>query len=539
MHNLTAQKICLALITLGFFIAAPWITSETLNGNSLPLLTVGAVAVLLLFVYVLGDRCWMIIPFCLSIDGNLNFMPLNFSLQELAIITAFSYLLLRTIFGLDVAWKLGPAMLWIPLAGVLAVVLFHWISSGDIGIRLLGGGGWGGRKYFKVLIASLVIPLLASFPGIRWQDLQKVPLIYFLGTFVDIVPDAITTLAPSAAPIIWRVYSGVNLTEYGNSLQGNFLGETGVSRIGTLGKLGTALGLVTLCYFPAYTWLHPDKLWALPAVLLGGLLCAISGFRNVVVRYFLSCLAGLYGFMRWRALLVLPVFAFAALGVALTQGIVFDYPLAMQRALSFLPGEWDLKAKGEAAASSEWRERMKTLFYKEYFVKAPLIGQGYHYDPQLAKRDTDVYLAVVARQAEVGDEFAGVRRFIEQRQPHEGVIHILLVTGVVGATFFAVFCLGLLIYSFRSITKTIPSQINPIQVWAVALLLPQVLGFFFLFGDLTSFLIQVCPVAILLYRFEGLKASALLDFRPPLSGDDSLVAPDLRIAQTISPRTLH
>ena len=123
MQNLTVQKVCLALITLAFFVAAPWITSETLGGNSKPLLAIASVAVVLLFVYGLGERCWWIIPFCLSVDGNLNFLPLNFSLQELAIMVVFCYLLFRVIFGLDVAWKLGPPLLWIPLAGVLAVVL--------------------------------------------------------------------------------------------------------------------------------------------------------------------------------------------------------------------------------------------------------------------------------------------------------------------------------------------------------------------------------------------------------------------------------
>ena len=521
MQNLTVQKVCLFLITGAFFVAAPWLTSETLSGNTLPLLTLGAVAVLLLFVYCLGDRCWMIIPFCLSIDGNLNFLPLNFSMQELAIITVFSYLLLRTIFGLDVAWKLGPALLWMPLAGVLAVVLYHWISSGDIGIKLLGGGGWGGRKYFKVFISSLCVPLLASFPRMRWKDLQLVPLIYFLGSFVDIVPDTLSTFAPSTAPYIWRVYSGVNLTQYGASLQGNFLGETGVTRIGTLGRLGTAVGLVTLCYFPAYTWLQPSRLWALPTVLLGGLFCAVSGFRNMVVRYFFSLLAGLYASVRWRSFLILPVALMAAFGAALTQGKVFDYPLAMQRALSFLPGDWDIKAKGEADASSEWREKMKALFYREYFPKHPFLGVSYHFDPELAKVESDVYRAIAQRQKESGDDFADVRRFIEMRQPHEGPVHILLVAGMVGAAFFTAFSVCLLIYAFRNVTKTPPREITPIQVWTLALLTPQVIGFFLLFGDLTNFLIQVCPVIMLLYRFERLKANWAISPVMDLQGRDS------------------
>ena len=110
MQNLTVQKVCLALISLVVFIAAPWITSETLAGNTTPMLALSGIAVVLLFVYGLGDRCWWLIPFCLPIEGNLNFLPLNFSIQETAILVVFCYLLYRMIFGMDVAWKLGPAV---------------------------------------------------------------------------------------------------------------------------------------------------------------------------------------------------------------------------------------------------------------------------------------------------------------------------------------------------------------------------------------------------------------------------------------------
>ena len=77
MQNLTVQKVCLVLITLAFFIAAPWLTSETLGGNVLPLTILGVGTALLLFIFGLGDRCWLIIPFCLPIEGNLNFLPVS------------------------------------------------------------------------------------------------------------------------------------------------------------------------------------------------------------------------------------------------------------------------------------------------------------------------------------------------------------------------------------------------------------------------------------------------------------------------------
>ena len=524
MQNLTVQKVCLGLITLAFFVAAPWIASETILGNQTPLLALAGVALGLLFIYGLGDRCWWLIPLCLPIEGKLNFLPLNFSVQELTVMLVMAYLVLKMIFGLEVAWRLGPAILWLPLVGLLGVLVFHWIDSRDIGIRLLGGTGWGGRKYFQVLVAALSIPLLASYPGIRWADLQKVPFLYFLGSFVDIIPDALTTLIPATAPYIWRFYSGVNLSEYGAVLQGNFAQEAGVTRIGALAKLGLAVGLVTLSYFPPKTWLQPDRLWTLPVLFFGGLLCAASGFRNTVAKYFLVLFFGLYTHLRWRAFLILPVAMAAALAVAFTQGKIFNYPLALQRGLSFLPGEWDLKAQREANASSEWRGRMKELFYREYFHQKPLLGAGYHYDPELAKRDTDAYLAIAARQAEIGDSYADVRRFIEQRMPHEGLVHTLLVSGLVGTACFFLFCFALLFQLYQSVARTPPARITPIQTWATALIGPLVVSFFTLGGDYTNFLTAVCPVVMVLYRAERIKALA-----------QESESPEMAMPQTASP----
>jgi len=524
VHNLTAQKVCLALITLGFFITAPWLTSQTIGGNSTPLLSFLGVVFLLIILFVIRDRCWMIIPFTLPIEGNLNFLPLNFSIQELSIIGVFLYLLYRMIFGMNIVWRFGPSSIWVPLALLLSIIAYHWVESRDIGIKLLGGSGWGGRKYFTVILAAFGLVLLSSFPGIKWADLQKVPFLYFLGTFVDIVPGTISTLVPATAPYIYRVYSGVNIYEYGSILKGNFGEESGVTRISQLASLGTGIGLVTLCYFPPRTWLHLNRLWTLPVIMLGGILCAASGFRNTVARYLLSFFAALFTTVRLKAFLILPVAIATGFLIALTQGSVFNYPLALQRGLSFLPGQWNAKAVKESGASSEWREKMKTLFYKEYFQKAPWFGLGYHYSSELAKRDQDAYLAIAARQAEIGDEYADVRRFIEQRQPHEGLVHALLVSGSIGTFFFATFCFAILLATWRSVGSTPPMQISPIQTWCSALLFTLTIAFYLLGGDYTNFLIQACPITALLYRTETLRRAALKT-RPPLAPNSTPYPP--------------
>jgi hypothetical protein len=531
MHNLTTQKVCLALITLAFFIAAPWMTSQTIGGNTAPLLMFLGVGLLLIILFVIRDRCWMIIPFTLPIEGNLNFLPLNFSIQELSIIGVALYLLYRMIFGMNVAWRLGPASIWVPLALLLSIIVYHWIESRDIGIKLLGGTGWGGRKYFTVMLAAFGMLLLSSFPGIKWSDLQKVPLLYFLGAFVDIIPGTISTFVPATAPYIWRVYSGVNLTEYGSSLRGNFSGEAAVTRIGQLALVGKAIGLVTLCYFSPRTWLQLNRLWALPTTLIGGILCAASGFRGTVVGYSVAFFAAVYTTLRSSAFLLIPLPIVAGLVIALTQGTVFNYPLALQRGLSFLPGQWETRAAVEAGDSSKWREKMKGLFYKEYFAKAPWIGQGYHYDPNLAKAATDIYQSVIQQRAASGDEYSEVRSFMEMRQPHEGPIHALLVSGSLGAFFFCAFCFSFIFYTWKSVIHTHPNDIAPIQVWSFALLLSQLVAFFILFGDYTIFLIQVCPITALIYRAEILRRAAL-KAPPPLAPNATPYHPAALSAQT-------
>jgi hypothetical protein len=308
----------------------------------------------------------------------------------------------------------------------------------------------------------------------------------------------------------------VNLAEYGAALKGNFGGEAGISRIASLAKVGMAISLLVLCYNPPRVWLSPTKLWVIPTLLVGLLLTAASGFRNYLVRLPLAIFAALYTTARSASFLLVFVGLFSVSGLVLLQGRVFDLPIAMQRALSFLPGEWDAKAIDEAKSSSQWREKMKTLFYKEYFQKAPLVGLGYHYDKELAKRDADAYLAIAAQRAEVGDEYADVRRFIEQRQPHEGPLHALLVSGVLGAFFFCAFCFGVIFYSLRSIQSTPTKEITPIQVWSFALILPQLFSFLFLFGDYTLFFIQMCPITALMVRAETFRRAALKT-RPSLA----------------------
>ena len=503
MQNLTVQKLCIGLITLGFFVLAPWMISQILEGNPLPFLFLLGIGVLLLFLFVLKDRCWMVIPFSLPIEGRLNFLPLNFSMQETAVIAVMAYIFIQVVMGRQIHWRLGPKIIWLPLAGLLAILLYHWISSGDIGIRALGGTGWGGRKYFSILLAVATIPLLASLSGASWKDFQKIPLVFFAGVFMDLIPDTISTLVPGVAPYIFRVYSAVNIAEFGKELMGNFSGEVGIVRFTPFRILGQALCLVILSYFPFYTWLNTARLWIFPVLILAFFSCAFSGFRSAMFNFAAIFTAAFFATARAKAFLLLPGAVAVALLIAGTQGTVVDYPQNIQRALSFLPGQWDRKVSNEGEMSDKWRNRIRELFFKEYFPKAPLIGTGFGFDPNYAKKTTELFLRIAAINE--ADEWADVRSFLELKQPHEGDIFALQTSGTIGTGFFIVFCLAALWFAGRSVLKYRPRDIAPVQIWALAILFQQTAAFFTVFGDYWMTLSVMCPVISILAASEKIR----------------------------------
>jgi len=503
MQNLTVQKLCIGLITFGFFILAPWMISQMLEGNALPFFSLLGVGVLLLFLFVLKDRCWMVIPFSLPIEGRFNFLPLNFSMQETAVIAVMAYIFIQIVMGRQIQWRLGPKIIWPPLAGLLAILLYHWISSGDIGIRALGGTGWGGRKYFSILLAVATIPLLASFSGASWRDFQKIPLVFFAGVFMDLIPDTVSTLVPGVAPYIFRVYSAVNIAEFGKELMGNFSGEVGIVRFTPFRVLGQALCLVILCYCPFHTWLSPARLWIFPAIVLAFFSCAFSGFRSAMFNFAAIFTAAFFATARAKAFLLLPGAVAVALLIAGTQRTVVHYPQNIQRALSFLPGQWDKKVSHEGEISDKWRNRIRELFFKEYFPKAPLIGTGFGFDPDYAKKTTELFLRIAALNE--ADEWADVRSFLDLKQPHEGDIFALQTSGVIGTGFFICFCLATLWFAGRSVLKYPPRDLAPVQIWALAILFQQIAAFFAVFGDYWMTLSVMCPVISILTASETLR----------------------------------
>ena len=152
----------------------------------------------------------------------------------------------------------------------------------------------------------------------------------------------------------------------------------------------------------------------------------------------------------------------------------------------------------------------KRIIFLEYFSKAPLLGTGFSFNPDFAKRTTELFLRIAVLQET--DIWADVRSFIELKQPHEGDIFALQTSGIIGTAFFVLFCLASLWYACSSVLVLNPRDLAPVQIWSLALLFQQSAAFFTVYGDYSTTLTVMCPVIAILAASEKVRPESQLAF---------------------------
>ncbi|MFZ9794065.1 MAG: hypothetical protein ACO3F3_17195, partial [Gemmataceae bacterium] len=458
MQNITAQKVVLALVALAAFVSAPWICSQTLEGNVVPFSLILGLGFLLFFVFVLGDKCWLVIPLCLPMGGSINILPIKFSPFELSILLVIGYVFIQFFMTDRRSFSFGPPSIWIPLAVIGIILLYHWGRGGGIGLTMFGGEASGGRRFFTILVGMLALPAILWFPSLEDRWLRTIPLLYFLGSFLDFVPWLISTLAPGFAPLIYRFYSAVNLDAYATS---SGIYETTVTRFGPLGLMGLGMQVALISFYPARLWIRPNYWW----VPVLSILCLVgvifSGFRSYLFNYALVSLLALFFSIRWSSLIVIPLGVMVVAVLCLGQGSAFNLPLSIQRTLSPLPGNWSQVALEAAESSNDFRESIQRIYREEYLGKSGLFGDGFKYDQRFM---WDRVLSFSERWNLRGGEDQA-RGFIEVRDHHVGWVAVHHPIGSVGLAAFIVLCLGSLVFVFKSVWSVPKGMLTPAQIW--------------------------------------------------------------------------
>jgi hypothetical protein len=452
-QNFSDARIVSGIIVTTALVCALVVGTAIVSDEPLFLiLAFGAAAVTIAFV-ALQANIWILIPIFWYLTGRIGFAPLPFSVRDIAVLVAFGGFVvlfaMRVIRG-QVKQELLDWLVFLN-AGYLVTVF----ARNPAGVSVLGSHVVGGRPYVDSLIAFLafvvlsrvrlppklarILPVLSCVPQLG---------ISLLGTLAHFVP--------STVPVISRIYEGVDTSQY---LQPGEPDDG--SRVMDLFP-GAKAGIATLVsYFSPITLLsptHPFRFLCFLAVCAG---FALSGFRSGVL--YVAVVFILAAYFRSginRMLVVITAIALIALGLVWAQNSGLALPLTAQRALSFLPGNWDQSAVNDAQGSSEWRYYMWGVVLKtDTYIHNKLLGDGFGF--------SDYELQIMEQQQAGGTGFIDATQqeaFLIQGAFHNGPLSALRYVGGVGLFLYMVLLVAAAAYSWKIIQRSKRTEYFPVAL---------------------------------------------------------------------------
>jgi hypothetical protein len=350
----------------------------------------------------------------------------------------------------------GPTFEWYAILAFMSVVVWHAITS-RMGMKILGSEVWGGRQYIGIFLgfALYVGFQTAHIDPNRWKWL---PIAIVLPTSLDACLTLLRTKAPELTYFIGAVYDvGSDEGVSTNPLQ---MG----ARLGQIGTAGLMIVLAVLAYRRVGTLFTPRP--STLAFLTGGVLILVGSFRSSVLSAGLMFVAASVRDMRLRAIFPIGAIVGAIVFLTFAHGTILRLPEQAQRALAFMPGNWDPQVLVSSNSSDDFRRDMWAKWREKYFPLNPWFGRGFGFSPsdlamwQFSLADQNVREALLVTQ-----------------ELHNGFFSSLDCVGIAGTAFLILWalltlrrCIGFFLKKDRSID-------NPALRWLALYLLSFTLLF--------------------------------------------------------------
>jgi hypothetical protein len=334
-----------------------------------------AIPVAVIFVK-LKTNIWILLPISWYLTGRLPWLPLPFSVRDrcfMAVIFFFALFFATRAFP----WKRKTStldyLIYINLA-YLAIVF----ARNPVGFWAIQSSMVGGRPYFEIALAFGAFMILSR---VQISDfLVKVfPLFFVIPSWTTGILDVFGRLSPQIGILLNSMYSGV-----GGGMQGmagalQEQTQVGETRLTGLQFAGVSSVLALCARYNPITLISPLYPWrfALLAIAFGAIF--LSGFRSVLLFGFVAFVLSAVLRGQFKDLWVASAAMLAAVVLLISlQGSVLHLPRTMQRALSWLPGDWDEAALVDAEESSRWRFEMWVWAWNdERILRDRVWGQGF------------------------------------------------------------------------------------------------------------------------------------------------------------------
>jgi hypothetical protein len=442
---------------------------------------IGLIPVIVLFVH-LKTNIWVLIPIGWFFGGRLLILPLPLTVRDLCmgVVIAFyiGFFAMRI-----VPWKRKRALLdYLILINLayLAVVYFR----NPVGFFAFQTAMVGGRPYFEILLAFASF-LILSRVNLKDSIARVFPFFMVIPSFMIGGMEVLARLVPSFGQALSGIYTGIG---GGAGVAGMFadeqkLGETRFTGL----QLTGVMGVLALCarYNPItlVSPFHPLRTLLFAASLLA---IFLSGFRSAILFAIVAFLIS--AVLRKRSHELWLASAIAALGLITMislQGTVVQLPLTMQRALSWLPGDWNAEAVRDAEGSSQWRVEMWQWAWEDTRIMRDKIwGQGFGFTLDEMNIIANAMLA-----GQTGGAFVGGSQqesFMIMGSFHSGPLSTIKFIGVVGLLLYYPLMCYMAVLAWKLCRKAYGTKAFTLALFIGIPIIYEPFNFVVIFGGLDS-----------------------------------------------------
>lgn len=481
LRNISANQIVVwTALLLGLLVAV--VIGNAVGSSDMRMVAgvMAAIPVAIIFVK-LKTNIWILIPIGWYLSGRLPWLPLPFTVRDLCFMTAIVFF---TLFFATRAlpWKrkLGTLdyLIYINLAYLATVY-----ARNPAGFWAMQTSVVGGRPYFEIALALGAFLILSR---VQLSDfVAKVfPLFFLIPAWSLAILDSVARLLPQASFALNAIYSGVGSAGVSGVLQQEArLGET---RITGLVQAGVSSVTALCAKFNPATLISP--LYPGRMILLAISFAAIflSGFRGALLFALVAFLLAVVLRRNIRDLWVTSAVAlFCILVLISIQGNVLQLPLTMQRALSWLPGDWNQEAVADAEGSSRWRfEMWGWAWNDDRILRDRTWGQGFG----LSLDDMNLIATSLMAGQGGGSLLGGSDRenFMITGSFHSGPLSTIKYIGVVGLCLYFPLMCYMAIHAWRLCRRSYGSKAFTLSLFVSIPIIYEPFNFVVIFGALDS-----------------------------------------------------
>ena len=461
-RSLVIYGVCLPLaVFLGYLVASP---DDTTNAGIVGVvLGVLLLPLLLKWHHPLLTLGWNLGALTFFLPGKpLIWLPLAF--------VSFGISALQYAMNKKQAFISVPTIT-MPIIFLTLVVLLTAELTGGIGLRVAGGGSYGGKRYLTIF-AAVAGYFAFTAKHIPAEKALTYVRMYILSSLTAAFGNLATVISPSLYFIFWIFPADFAELSAMAVDESNFAGTA--IRLGGVSVAGSTGFFALLALLGIRETFQPSKFWRMGLLVACCAATTMGGYRSALIFVILLFIIQFYfeGLFRSRLLPVLVV------GMILAGACVLPFakklPLAVQRTISFLPVEIDTMTEMDAKGSVEWRLAMWERTYPE-IPKYLFIGKGYGIDP--------ADMAIME-----GNMLRGVDRYegaYLAGDYHSGPLSVIMPFGIWGVIAFLWFVKAGIQALYQNYLHGLP-HLKTVNTFFLSYFVAKVIFFFLVFGSLYS-----------------------------------------------------